>query len=938
MKSWSNLAQVVFRRTYARRDNGYTENYHQAVERVIAGNIRGHQVSEWEVDRLRHFMLNRKAGPAGRGYWFSGSPGHARLGGSALCNCWFTTSGEWANFVMAQDLLMLGGGVGMSVEHKFTDRLPKVKRGVSIFHKNTKDADFIVPDSREGWCELTRRVMESFFESGQGFCYSTVCVRGAGEPIIGFGGTASGPGPVVSFIEKLVSLLITREGKALRPIDAADILCSIAEMVVAGNVRRSALIIIGDPWDKDFLKAKRWDLGTIPSQRSNANFSVAASEVDDLHPLFWQTYEHGEPFGLINLDNIQKYGRMGEKKKDAAIGVNPCVPAGTEILTRKGYLPIDQLVGKKVEVWNGQEWSTVVPRVTGTNQPLVTVRLSSGQELTCTTAHQWVVSTDYRGGTKRVAASELDDGDKIAKFHYPILLEGEEYGHAYTQGFLSADGMDGYSHISVYAPKHCCISRLHGIVHKDVPDSQGRLNLWLNFEALPKIVPMDGNLNSRLNWFAGLLDGDGAVLKEGGIQIGSVNRAFLLRVQKMLTITGTASKVTLMREEGVRPLPDGHGGSAPFKCQTTWRLLVGAQAMQKLVAMGLHCERLDLSSIPNGDASRFPVVTEVMDAGVADTVYCFTEEKNHTGCFEGVVTGQCAEATLEDGEPCNLQEISLPNLDGPDEFEEAARLMHRWGKRVTMERYLYEKTRKVVERNRRVGTGITGCLESPQLFNPAVLDRVYAAVQEENVSYAKELGINPSIRTTVIKPSGTRSKMDDVLAEGVHCGWSRYGIQRIRFAANDPLIARLRAAGHYMEPVVKFDGTLDHGTLVVDFYVKCPAELPTADEGFDTWKQLDVLMMAQRHWADQAVSVTVYYQKAEIPEIKAWLALNLKSIKTISFLCHNDHGFKQAPKEAITKEQYFELSAKVSPIDVDGDVGEGLVDGLECASGACPVR
>ncbi len=147
---------------------------------------------------------------------------------------------------------------------------------------------------------------------------------------------------------------------------------------------------------------------------------------------------------------------------------------------------------------------------------------------------------------------------------------------------------------------------------------------------------------------------------------------------------------------------------------------------------------------------------------------------------------------------------------------------------------------------------------------------------------------------------------------------------RIYYVDKDRL-PLLREAGHYMEPVMRFDGSLDHNTQVVDFYVAAPDNAPVADEDWTTWKQLDVVKLAQKHWADQAVSVTVYYRKEELPALKAWLADNLKYLKTISFLCHSEHGFKQAPKETITKEQYEKLSAKIRPIDV-GDVGDGELE------------
>ena len=620
MKEWSNLAKIIARRTYNRSDNGYPETWDQTVERAILGNVQGKNVPESEIKELLRLGKERKAGPAGRGYWFSGAPAHAKVGGAALNNCWFLTSAEWYSFVVAQDLLMLGGGVGLSVEHRFSSKLPKVKKDVQVVHRASNDADFIVPDSREGWNELTFRILESFFVTGRSFTYSTVCLRGKDEPIKGFGGVSSGPLPLVEFVKTICEVLGARAGRSMRPIDAADILTAIGWMVVSGNVRRSAIIIIGDCWDKVFLKAKRWDLGQIPPHRSKANYSVVCEDTDDLHPLFWKTYDQGEPFGIVNRTNIQRYGRMGELKQDTAIGVNPC-----------------------------------------------------------------------------------------------------------------------------------------------------------------------------------------------------------------------------------------------------------------------------------------------------------------------------AEATLEHGEPCNLTETALCNLDSDEEFYSTVRLMQRYAKRVTLERYHHKVTDEVIKRNRRTGNGITGCLASP-LFTPDILDRAYNAIQDEDEKYSKELGIPRSKRTTVVKPSGTMSKVLDCEGyEGIHAAFSRYMIQRVRFASNDPLIPRLREAGHYMEPEVSF-GQTNPDTMVVDFYQRAPEGFPVADEDWTTWKQLDTVLMAQRHWADQSVSVTVYYKKEDISHLREWLSNNLQYLKSISFLCHNDHGFLQAPKEAISREQYEKLSSKIKPIQME-DITEGaLIDEAECAGGSCPVR
>jgi len=622
-QSWDALSKIVYKRTYSRKkEDGTMEAWPDTVDRVIRGNTRLVKVDDEEKQQLREVMLSRKGIPAGRGLWQSGTETHKKLGGISLGNCYAFTANDWEHFVIAMDYLMLGGGVGLSVEHKFVTNLPKVKKNVQIEHKNTLDAAFIVPDSREGWCELFHKILESFFVTGKSFSYSTKVIRGAGEPIVGFGGLSSGPIPLINFVEQLVKLLQSRAGKHIRPIDAGDILCLTGQLVVSGNVRRSAIILIGDPFDKEYLSAKRWSLGNIPNYRAFANYSVNCSDIEDLHPLFWKTYEDGEPFGLCNIKNVQSYGRMGESpiRKDYANLFNPC-----------------------------------------------------------------------------------------------------------------------------------------------------------------------------------------------------------------------------------------------------------------------------------------------------------------------------GEANLENGEQCNLVEIPLMNLANIKEFVNSAKLLYRYAKRVTCESFHNKITDDVVKRNRRIGEGITGCLASP-LFKPEILDEVYKEIRKEDFIYSHELNVPESISLTVAKPSGTVSKLLGQSGyEGIHPAYSRYFIQRIRFSSNDPLIPELRRAGHHIEPQVNFDGTLDHSTLVVDFYVSAPKNAPVADEDWTTWKQLDTLLMVQKYWADQAVSVTVYYKKEEIPELKVWLQNNLQYLKSISFLCHSDHGFKQAPKEACTKEYFEQKNSKLKPLNMEKIEGD-MIESLECVGGVCPTR
>lgn len=338
MTPWSTIGYLVYKRTYARRIdaadvNSRTEEFPETVERVLASARDQLNVgfTPEEEDRLRDYFLSLKGSVAGRFWWQMGTDTVNTLGLSSLQNCAFTTVDHPIRpFTWAMDMLMLGSGVGYNIQKKNVDKLPPVNEGFSCPTRvNSHDADFIVPDSREGWVKLLGKTLKAAFlaEGVKTFTYSPILIRGKGAPIKGFGGVASGPEDLCWGINEVSKILEKRAGKKLRPVDALDIMNIIGAIVVAGNVRRSAQIAIGDSDDVEFLLAKRWDLGNIPSWRAMSNNSVVCDDINDLHEFFWDGYEgKGEPYGLINLKLSRKVGRLGETQyPDPNInGYNPC--------------------------------------------------------------------------------------------------------------------------------------------------------------------------------------------------------------------------------------------------------------------------------------------------------------------------------------------------------------------------------------------------------------------------------------------------------------------------------------------------------------------------------------------------------------------------------------------------------------------------------------
>lgn len=342
---FNGLGYIVYKRTYSRvKPDGTTEEWYETIERCINGAQKiGARYTQQEAERLFDYIFNLKCNFAGRMLWQLGTTTVDRFGANSLLNCWFTSINEPNSFLFLFENLMLGGGVGFSVRREDIMELPKIKKGVIVTHQPIKDADFIVPDSREGWVKLLERVLNSYYITGKSFIYSTILVRGAGEKINGFGGKASGPTILVEGIEKISTIFKTRAGKKLRSIDVLDICNIIGSIVVSGNVRRSAEIAIGDPDDILYIRAKNWNTGTVPNWRSMSNNSLYVDDYSHLMDELWENgykinpetgFSNGEPYGFFNLPLSQKFGRLkdGPMKDttlyptdyDNVIGTNPC--------------------------------------------------------------------------------------------------------------------------------------------------------------------------------------------------------------------------------------------------------------------------------------------------------------------------------------------------------------------------------------------------------------------------------------------------------------------------------------------------------------------------------------------------------------------------------------------------------------------------------------
>jgi ribonucleotide reductase alpha subunit len=333
---------------------------------------------------------------------------------------------------------------------------------------------------------------------------------------------------------------------------------------------------------------------------------------------------------------------------------NLCVAPETMLMTSSGQKQISDLENKKVEVWNGEEWSEVTVRKTNDDAELMKVKFSDGSELVCTPYHRFPTVSKYGQKTPEIVETkDLVPGMKLEKWSMPDWVEGtEEYAGSlspYSQGFYAAEGNNGYSFSWVYDEKGDAIKRLDGEVKAE--SSFGRRK-WEHGIVDDKFyVPLGCSLTSQLDWFSGYLDGDGTVVRSVNhdqIQFTSVDKEFLDKIRLMLVELGVQSSMSLTREEGYYNLPDGQGGLKPYLCSATYRVCIGGEGTRFLLESGLSCSRLAFTNIqePQRSALRFVAVSSVEKLDRRDATYCFTEEKRGRGMFNGIVTMNCTEIFL----------------------------------------------------------------------------------------------------------------------------------------------------------------------------------------------------------------------------------------------------------------------------------------------------
>lgn len=949
---WGPVGYFTFKRTYARPlEGGGTEEWWQTCRRVVEATFsiqknhcKGNRLPWNErkatktARKMFELMWGFKFLPPGRGLWVMGTEHVIRHGSAAMNNCGFVSTANIAEessrpFCFIMDMSMVGVGVGFDTRGagKLEIQAPEAPLEEPYF--------FTIPDSREGWVESLRLLIDAyaFGLPEPEFDYSKI--RPEGEPIKGFGGLASGPDPLRQMHEAIRQILRCRIGDFITSEDIVDIGNLIGRCVVAGNVRRSSEIVLGNPDDKKFLMLKQ-DQEKLDAWRWNSNNSILAEIGMNYDDIAQYTSQNGEP-GYFWINNARAYGRMKDPinwHDKEACGVNPCQPSWATVLTPMGIRKFSDIDLGDI-IWSGKQWTTLINKqYTGVRQ--VNEYVTRAGSFIGTDTHR-VVTNGQKVKVVNAESIDTSQGEDQASHLMGIPNMTDDYLRYIVDGLIIGDG-------SVHKASNNLVILHIGDDDQDYFDSEisnlikthrpgishtaYEVNTTISYDELPKTYERQipdryryGNDVARALFLRGLFSANGS-LCGNRVTLKASSLALIKQVSEILSSLGIRSYYTVNKSNDV------NFTNGSYSCKESYDLNISTDRTKFADQIGFIQKykvsklRRIIDSIGNSKYAHSKPklnydIVEINNLGKHEVFDITVDDPDHTYWTGGLLVSNCGEQTLHNYELCTLSETFPSRHDSLEEYLETLKIAYLYAKTVTLVPTEWEETNAVMMKNRRIGLSQSGIIKAfgrhgrREMFRWC--DEGYKYIDGLDIVYANWLGVPRSIKKTSVKPSGTVSLLPGE-PPGIHYPHSEYYIRRIRLAKNSPLVAAARDAGYVIEPVIGQESS----TVVIEFPVH-EEYISRGKDSVSIWEQVANAAAYQRYWADNQVSITVTFNKDEARDISHVLEMFEDSLKGISFLPISEHGYKQAPYETITSQEYEARIAKLSPISFDNDDGSG---------------
>ena len=305
------LSEITVYMKYARfiPEKNRRETWEELVTRNKEMHQRKYPQLKNEIENVYKMVYDKKVLPSMRSLQFGGKP--IEISPNRIYNCAYLPIDDWRAFGEVMFLLLGGTGVGYSVQKHHVESLPPIHRPKS------KERRFLIGDSIEGWADAIKALMKSYFTGGSSIRFDYSDIRHKGARLITSGGKAPGPEPLRICIEKIRAILdLKNDGEQLSSIEVHDIVCHIADAVLAGGIRRAALISLFSADDDDMISCKFGNWWELNPQRGRANNSAVLLRSKVTEEFFKSLWKK------IELSNAGEPGIYLSNDKDW--GTNPC--------------------------------------------------------------------------------------------------------------------------------------------------------------------------------------------------------------------------------------------------------------------------------------------------------------------------------------------------------------------------------------------------------------------------------------------------------------------------------------------------------------------------------------------------------------------------------------------------------------------------------------
>ncbi len=939
------------------------ENWDEIVGRNVLMHTTKFPDLATEIYNAYKLVYDKKVLPSMRSLQFAGKP--IAVNPTRIFNCSFLPIDDYRAFSETMFLLLGGVGVGFSVQNHHVEKLPDLKKP-----NPNKTSRYLINDSIEGWADAIKMLIKSYFNGSNTIRFDYSDIRPKGARLITAGGKAPGPQPLKDCIHHITKILNDKEtGDKLAPIDCHDIICHIADAVLAGGIRRAALISLFNADDIEMLNAKTGNWWELNPQRGRANNSAVLLRHKITQEFFLDIWKR------VELSGAGEPGIYLSNEKDW--GSNPCCFTGDTLIAvadGRNAISIKDLAEesdgkKKFAVYSSKrstisnqfgdsgkfkkwkpEISWAVAFKTGSKK-IIRLHLSDGNIIKCTPDHLFALPNGEYIQAKDLVGQELQNFFTFRRDEFSgnsrnicSYTNGGSKQHLLMWKFFNGEIPKGYVVDHIVNNKKDFLNNLQLLTKTDHDKKSGSERLGEN-NGIHKVIN-DENYRKLLKYNSFGLNNANAA---------SITNEEIVELAKQLRANNSEITIKNLRSLNSEVPQNFSRHRFGGKISNLIKVVDGEVDLSTFNITppenpGAKQHKIDCSysaPITVVEIEDLDEVEDVYDLNVEgnENFYIITESKdaNFVNC-KGVLVHNC-EIALRPFQFCNLCEINASNIESEEDFIErvkAATLIGTLQATYTDFHYLRPIWQKTTEKDALIGISMTG-IASNVIFNYD-LEKMSKLVVSENKRIAKILGIKSAARTTCVKPSGTTSLVLGT-SSGIHAWHNDYYVRRIRVNKNEAIYTYLKE--NHPE-LVEDEYFRPHDTAVISIPQKAPANAILRTES--PLETLDRVSTVYNKWIKPGhnngvnthnVSATISIKNDEWDTIGEWMWKNRQNYNGLSVLPYSDHTYIQAPFEDISQFTYNKLETALHSINLDSiiefDDETNLTGELACAGGNCEV-